>query len=633
MRLVALCLVPHRLGLPLPAEALCRWIRLWEQKGPDPQRLEKIARGRTVLPALAAPWWLDEQLRDGRTQGSAPGGEGAAACLPEPAQCEGLRWRLAPLRLGGRRARLLRCRWQRALLLYETACRLAQQAGVPRPWLAGQLAALAPMLRTLCYRPRQRGASRCGWLPAPAERLQECFSWLEPMQRQLRSARERWLKAAAAPDAGRAGECDPLVLVPPAAGEPSGTNPQTAPAAGEPWQGPLQDHLAWAALAQLALQQAVVLPRQLHCLVQHARASAVARAARLCLPGKFLRQLALRWDRKRRSLLQSENDFQRRLFLAKQQALAHWAAGAGHMINNPLAVIAGRAQMALRSVRDPAAEKHLRIIQAQARRAHRMIAGLALYAQPPRLRREWMPLGQLLEELKRQFHPLARARNVRLDWDFAGELAVRADRYQLGVAVQALVENALAAVEDGGEVRVQARLVSDPGPRGVRPGQVIYGCGFGEPVDPPPEVEPTTAASRPPWAAAAAAPRMEAPGRPAAASRHRPPRETDGWLELSVADSGPGVSPQAAPWIFDPFYSGLEAGRGMGLGLCFVWRIVQQHGGAIRVDRTPSRFTLWMPQARVAADSPEPRQHGSHGWPPPPHVEGSADCRTDTTAS
>jgi signal transduction histidine kinase len=51
---------------------------------------------------------------------------------------------------------------------------------------------------------------------------------------------------------------------------------------------------------------------------------------------------------------------------------------------------------------------------------------------------------------------------------------------------------------------------------------------------------------------------------------------------------------------FDPFFSGREAGRGIGLGLPKAWRLVELNGGAVRVDSRPgggTRVTIEMPLA------------------------------------
>ncbi|MBA3481998.1 MAG: HAMP domain-containing histidine kinase [Pirellulales bacterium] len=52
-------------------------------------------------------------------------------------------------------------------------------------------------------------------------------------------------------------------------------------------------------------------------------------------------------------------------------------------------------------------------------------------------------------------------------------------------------------------------------------------------------------------------------------------------LRIEVRDTGPGISPEVRTHMFDPFYSGREAGRGLGFGLPKAWRIVTAHGGQI----------------------------------------------------
>jgi C4-dicarboxylate-specific signal transduction histidine kinase len=52
--------------------------------------------------------------------------------------------------------------------------------------------------------------------------------------------------------------------------------------------------------------------------------------------------------------------------------------------------------------------------------------------------------------------------------------------------------------------------------------------------------------------------------------------------EVAIADRGPGVPPEAAGKIFDPFYSTKE--HGMGMGLAIVRTIVEAHNGDIKVE-------------------------------------------------
>jgi signal transduction histidine kinase len=57
-------------------------------------------------------------------------------------------------------------------------------------------------------------------------------------------------------------------------------------------------------------------------------------------------------------------------------------------------------------------------------------------------------------------------------------------------------------------------------------------------------------------------------------------------VRIVVRDSGPGISPEVRTHMFDPFYSGREAGRGLGFGLPKAWRIVTAHGGRIWAEAT-----------------------------------------------
>ncbi len=67
---------------------------------------------------------------------------------------------------------------------------------------------------------------------------------------------------------------------------------------------------------------------------------------------------------------------------------------------------------------------------------------------------------------------------------------------------------------------------------------------------------------------------------------------------LEVADSGNGIPPQQVEQVFDPFFTTKDVGKGTGLGLHIVYRIVTKYGGTIHVDSTEQKgttFTLRFP--------------------------------------
>jgi two-component system sensor histidine kinase KdpD len=62
--------------------------------------------------------------------------------------------------------------------------------------------------------------------------------------------------------------------------------------------------------------------------------------------------------------------------------------------------------------------------------------------------------------------------------------------------------------------------------------------------------------------------------------------ESDGWVSVCVEDQGPGVPASERELIFDPFARGRVGARtraGKGLGLFISRRIVEAHGGTLRL--------------------------------------------------
>jgi len=64
----------------------------------------------------------------------------------------------------------------------------------------------------------------------------------------------------------------------------------------------------------------------------------------------------------------------------------------------------------------------------------------------------------------------------------------------------------------------------------------------------------------------------------------------NGRIFLAVRDNGDGIAPENLGKVFDPFFTTKDAGQGMGLGLSICYRIVQEHGGQIRVLSERGKF-------------------------------------------
>ena len=203
---------------------------------------------------------------------------------------------------------------------------------------------------------------------------------------------------------------------------------------------------------------------------------------------------------------------------AKLEALAEFAAGAGHEINNPLATIIGRAQLLLKDESDSQRRQMLLSIGAQAYRIRDMIGDTMLFARPP------VPeLGQvnLLQSVKQV---VAKSEEEMSNSKFAvliridESIVLLADPAQLSTVISELLRNSRQALQPkGGEIQIAAEIQQN---------SVI----------------------------------------------------------LEITDQGRGFSELERQHAFDPFFSGRQAGRGLGFGLSKCWRIVSQHGGRIEIQ-------------------------------------------------
>jgi signal transduction histidine kinase len=144
-----------------------------------------------------------------------------------------------------------------------------------------------------------------------------------------------------------------------------------------------------------------------------------------------------------------------RLHLQKLRALAEFAAGAGHEINNPLAVISGHAQRLLRTEMEEDQQTSLRGIVKQTERIHQVLMDLMQFSRPPQPRRTDFDLRQVIDDAVSRVRNFADERGVRVIVPETMErLQVHADASMLRTAVGCLLRNGIEAAPRDGWVRL-----------------------------------------------------------------------------------------------------------------------------------------------------------------------------------
>lgn len=196
--------------------------------------------------------------------------------------------------------------------------------------------------------------------------------------------------------------------------------------------------------------------------------------------------------------------------------LAEVAAGAAHEMNNPLTVIAGRAQQLAQTAKESRERAAAEAIDSAAQKLSDLVTSLRLYADPPKPRPAPVALREALDRATRLGAEKARVAGaqkptVRVLVEHLPGMPVL-DGVQLTEAVSELVANAMEAE---GCTAVIVRASS------------------------------------------------EAP---------------DGRLVIAVSDDGAGLSEKALRHAFDPFFSEKKAGRQQGLGLARARRLLGLNG-------------------------------------------------------
>lgn len=225
--------------------------------------------------------------------------------------------------------------------------------------------------------------------------------------------------------------------------------------------------------------------------------------------------------------------------------LAAVAAGLAHEIKNPLGGIKGAAQLLAGALAaDAESRRFTSLITREVDRVSALLEQLLELTRPPRLRLGAVNIHRVLQDvLALERAAAGPALTVRLNFD-PSLPDVWADEARIRQVFLNLVKNALEAMQRRGTLAITTRMETDFRVRAV--GQ----------------------------------------------ERNRR------YLSVDVEDSGPGIVPEDHERIFAPFFTTKNDGTGLGLSVSH--HLVAQHGGLLRVESEPGRWTRFRVSLPVA---------------------------------
>ena len=227
-------------------------------------------------------------------------------------------------------------------------------------------------------------------------------------------------------------------------------------------------------------------------------------------------------------------------------ALGTMAAGIAHDIRNPLTSILIFSQlMSLHYDDSDVREKFNRVVPRELERVQTVIEDMMELARPASVHREPASLNDILSQVLELFESQADPQGIKILREYELDLPFcMADRKRLHRCFSNLVSNAFQAMSSGGELTVRTRRI---------PAMIFSDTGL-----PDPRPEPA--------------------------------------IQITIADTGQGISADRLSRIFDPFYTTKE--KGLGLGMAIAHRIVEDHRGTIDVQSEVglgSTFTVCIP--------------------------------------
>jgi two-component system, cell cycle sensor histidine kinase and response regulator CckA len=240
------------------------------------------------------------------------------------------------------------------------------------------------------------------------------------------------------------------------------------------------------------------------------------------------------------------------------ESIGTLASGIAHDLNNVLAPILMSIQYLREKIPDPESQTMLVTLEASAQRGANIVRQVLSFARGLEGERMALQPKYLINEiLKIAQETFPKTITIRAACP-SGLWAIYGDATQLHQVLMNLCVNARDAIAGGGTIIITAENSEM---------EEYYARQLSVSINPPSqEVHPGS------------------------------------YVLITVADTGPGISPEILNKIFDPFFTTKKAGQGTGLGLSTALSIIRNHGGFMQVQTevgNGARFKIYLPATLI----------------------------------
>lgn len=213
----------------------------------------------------------------------------------------------------------------------------------------------------------------------------------------------------------------------------------------------------------------------------------------------------------------------------KLASLGRLTADVAHEIRNPLTALGGFARRLHKIAEGDKEKEYAEIVLTEVDRLERILKDVLTFSRDARGHLEKHNIAEIIHETLKVYKDLCRDQSIGIEIRIGENLLpVLIDKDQVRQALDNLITNAVDAMPEHGGLTITAGR------------EEIHNVTF---------------------------------------------------MFLQVADTGSGIPPQNIPLIFEPFFSTKNIGQGTGLGLSITRKIMEEHGGFVKVESEEGKKT------------------------------------------